>query len=215
MKVLSVNVGKPREIVWNGSRVLTGIFKNPVPGSVKINQLNLAGDEQADLMVHGGTAKAVYGYPIEHYDYWRRELPDTTLAWGIFGENLTTQGLLEESLCIGDRLRIGSAVLAVTQPRMPCYKLDLRFNRADMVKRFVMSGRSGFYFSVIETGEVHAGSDIQILRRDHNRVTVAELNGLFLGQIHDRELLQRAIKVDVLPDYWRANLSRMANEMGA
>jgi MOSC domain-containing protein YiiM len=96
---------------------------------------------------------------------------------------------------------------------MPCYKLDLRFNRADMVKRFVMSGRSGFYFSVIETGEVHAGSDIQILRRDHNRVTVAELNGLFLGQIHDRELLQRAIKVDVLPDYWRANLSRMANEM--
>ncbi|HET9410215.1 MAG TPA: MOSC domain-containing protein [Candidatus Sulfotelmatobacter sp.] len=206
MKVLSVNVGMPREVIWNGTPVLTGIFKEPVRGPVRVNRLNLAGDRQADLTVHGGPAKAVYGYPVEHYEYWQRELPEIRLFWGIFGENLTTEGLSEENLCIGDRLKIGSAVLAVTQPRMPCYKLELKFGRGDMIKRFAESGRSGFYFSVIKAGEVSAGSEVEIVSRDANQVTIAELNDLLLGRKHDPGLIQRTLNVDVLPDYWRANL---------
>ena len=129
MRVLPVNVGMPREVIWNGTPVLTGIFKVPVPGPVRVDPMNLAGDKQADLTVHGGVGKAVYGYPVEHYQNWRHELPQTRFFWGLFGENLSTEGLLEENLCIGDRVRIGSTVLAVTQPRLPCYKLELKFNR--------------------------------------------------------------------------------------
>ena len=150
MKVVSVNVGLPREVVCKGITVQTAIFKEPVAGSVAIRELNLAGDQQADLTVHGGTEKAVYAYPVEHYEYWRRQLPKVAMSWGAFGENLTTEGLGEDRLCIGDLLRVGSAILRVTQPRMPCYKLELRFNRDDMIKRLLVSGRSGFYFSVIE-----------------------------------------------------------------
>jgi len=128
--------------------VQTGIFKDPVNGPVTIRKLNLAGDQQADLTVHGGAEKAVYAYPAEHYEYWRKTLPEAPFSWGKFGENLTTEGLGEDSLCIGDRLRVGSAILMVTQPRMPCYKLALRFDRDDMIKLFLTSQRSGFYFSV-------------------------------------------------------------------
>lgn len=206
MKIVSVNVGKPREVVWKGMTVQTGIFKEPVDGPVAISKLNLAGDKQADLTVHGGSGKAVYAYPAEHYEYWRNELPQVSFSWGKFGENLTTEGLLEDTLCVGDRLRFGSAVLMATQPRMPCYKLDLRFDRDDMIKRFLTSGRSGFYFSVIEPGEVTVGSKVEILSRDPHRVTVVDILRLYLGQTRDPELLLRATNVSALPDNWKAQL---------
>jgi MOSC domain-containing protein YiiM len=206
MKIISVNVGMPREVVWKGTTVRTGIFKEPVDGPVMIGELNLAGDEQADLSVHGGAQKAVYAYPAEHYEYWQHELPDVACPWGKFGENLTTEGLMEDSLYIGDRLRAGSAILMVTQPRMPCYKLALKFERDDMIKRFLRSRRSGFYFSVIEPGKVSAGSTIEILSRDPDRVTVADIGRLYLGKTRDRELLQRATNVSALPESWKAAL---------
>ena len=210
MKIISVNVGLPREVDWKGRTVLTGIFKQPVEGPVMVAPLNLAGDKQADLTVHGGANKAVYGYPSEHYDYWRRELPDVTFSRGHFGENLTTEGLLEDTLCVGDRLRVGSALLMVTQPRMPCYKLTLRFNRDDMIQRFLGSGRSGFYFSVLETGEVRAGSDIEIVKRDSNQVSVADISRLYLGQSRDSGLLQRALRLNALPLNWKDALQQRA-----
>ena len=206
MKIVSVNVGMPREVVWKGMTVQTAIFKEPVDGPVAISELNLTGDKQADLSVHGGAAKAVYAYPTEHYDYWRNQLPDVSFSWGRFGENLTTEGLREDTLGIGDRLRVGSALLMVTQPRMPCYKLELRFDRDDMIKRFLKSGRSGFYFSVIEPGEVSAGSEVEILSRDPNRVTVADIVRLYLGQTRDPDLVQRAMSVSALPENWKAHL---------
>jgi len=196
----------PREVIWKGMTVQTGIFKEPMDGPVIVGELNLVGDQQADLTVHGGSEKAVYAYPAEHYEYWRNELPQVSFSWGKFGENLTTEGLREDTLCIGDRLRFGSAVLMATQPRMPCYKLDLRFDRDDMIKRFLMSGRSGFYFSVIEPGEVAVGSKVEILSRDARRVSIADIVRLYLGQTRDSELLQRATNVSALPGNWKAQL---------
>jgi MOSC domain-containing protein YiiM len=203
VRVVSVNVGLPREVLWKGAPVLTAIFKAPVAGSVAIRGVNLAGDRQADLTVHGGPEKAVYAYPAEHYESWRRELPKVTFSWGMFGENLTTAGLLEDSLCIGDRLRVGSAVLLVTQPRMPCYKLTVRFDRDDMIKRFLRSRRTGFYFSVVEEGEVSAESPIEVLRRDPNRVTVADINQLYLAKETPPDLLERTLNLDALPQSWK------------
>ena len=206
MRTVSVNVGLPQEVVWKGIAVETAIFKEPIAGAVRIGQLNLAGDQQADVTVHGGAEKAVYAYPVEHYEYWRRQLPNAVLSWGAFGENLTTEGLGEETLCIGDLLSVGSAILQVTQPRMPCYKLELRFNRDDMIKRFLVSGRSGFYFSVIEPGDVGAESKIEILNRDPEGVTVSDILRLYLGQTRDPELLLRATNVASLPENWRTQL---------
>jgi MOSC domain-containing protein YiiM len=212
MRIISVNVGLPQEVAWKGLTVQTGIFKEPVHGSVKLDTLNLAGDRQADLTVHGGVEKAVYAYPAEHYEYWRRELPDVEFPWGKFGENLTTEGLFEDSLFIGDRLKVGSAVLVVTQPRLPCYKLTIRFERDDMIKRFLRSGRSGFYFSVLEPGEVSAGSEVEVLSRDPHRVAVADITKLYLGRSHDAGLVQRATSVSALPASWKADLQRRAAE---
>jgi len=203
MRIVSVNVGMPRETVWQGMTVRTGILKEPIPGPVMINKLNLLGDGQADLRVHGGEQKAVYAYPAEHYEYWRSALPEVSFTWGYFGENLTIQGLEEKTLCIGDRLRIGAAVLRVTQPRMPCYKLALRFDRDDMIKRFLISGRSGFYLAVAEPGEVAAGSEVEILSRDPNRVRVSDIVQLYLTQTADADLLQRVLNVDALPASWK------------
>jgi len=214
MKIVSVNIGLPRQISWQGTRVLTGIFKDPSQGSVVVRTLNLDGDRQADLTVHGGAEKAVYGYPAEHYGYWRRELPQEEFVWGKFGENLTTEGILEDELCIGDRLRAGSAILVATQPRMPCYKLALKFGREDMIKRFLRSRRSGFYFSVAEEGEVSAGSPIEIISRDSGRVSVADISRLFLSKESDRELLQRALQVDALPVSWKESLAVRAEARG-
>ena len=157
MKILSVNVGGPREVEWKGKLIRTSIFKSPQNGSVKVFKLNLEGDKQSDLTVHGGVDKAVYAYPSEHYSFWRKEFPDLDITWGAFGENLTTEGLLETAVHIGDTLQIGSARFVITQPRLPCFKLGIRLGRADIVKRFLRSERSGFYFAVLEEGTVTCG----------------------------------------------------------
>jgi MOSC domain-containing protein YiiM len=206
MKVLSVNVGLPREVEWKGITVSTGIFKEPVAGPVAVRRDNLDGDRQADLTVHGGPNKAVYGYASEHYPYWRKQFPNMELPWGVFGENLTTEGVSEDSLHIGDVLRVGSAVLRVVQPRQPCYKLQIRFGRDDIIQRFLVSGRSGFYFSIVQQGEVEAGSEIEVVSRDENQVSIADIHRLYLGVEPDPELLQRALRVPVLPEGLRGSL---------
>ncbi|BAY65630.1 MOSC domain-containing protein [Calothrix brevissima NIES-22] len=203
MQVISVNVGLPREVLWKGKTVTTGIFKEPVEGRVMMRSLNLDGDRQADLSVHGGKDKAVYAYPFEHYDYWRRKLPEMDLPWGMFGENLTTVGLLEDEVNIGDRFGIGSAEVMVTQPRMPCYKLGVKFGRADIVKQFLDSRLTGFYFSVLQEGKVGNGDTFSLISRDSNNVTVADITRLYAREIHDLELLHRAVQVEALPTGWR------------
>jgi MOSC domain-containing protein YiiM len=203
MKVLSVNVGQPREVNWRGKAVRTSIFKAPVAGSVRVTTLNLQGDEQSDLSVHGGADKAVYAYPSEHYAFWRNELPDADLSWGAFGENLTTEGLLEDTVHIGDRFRAGSAEFVVTQPRMPCYKLGIRFNRPDMVKRFLASGRTGFYLAVLREGEIAAGQTVERLSEDENRVSVTDVVGLYASDAANQGLLRRASELPALPESWR------------
>jgi MOSC domain-containing protein YiiM len=174
MQVISINVGLPREVEWRDQIVQTSIFKEPVAGRVRVARMNIDGDQQSDLTVHGGAGKAVYVYPSEHYEFWRKELPDADLPWGAFGENLTTSGLSEEDVRIGDRYAIGSAEFVVTQPRMPCFKLTIRFGRADMIKRFYRSGRSGFYLAVAKEGEIGAGDEISLLSRDDDAMTIAD-----------------------------------------
>ena len=203
MKLLSINVGLPREIEWKGKLVRTSIFKAPVPGRVRVAQLNLEGDQQSDLSVHGGVDKAVYAYPSEHYPFWRRELPGMDLPWGVFGENLTTEGLLEETLHIGDRLRVGSSEFLVTQPRMPCFKLGIRFGRPDIVKRFLQSGRSGFYFAVLQEGEVAAGDSIELLKQDEHGVAVADVVNLYRNDANNQDTLRRVSELPSLPNNWR------------
>jgi len=210
MQIVSVNVGRPREVVWREMPVETAIFKAPLQGEVSVGKLNLAGDRQADLSVHGGADKAVYGYPHEHYEFWRKELA-TDLTWGNFGENLTIEGLSENDLFIGDRLRVGSSVLTVTQPRMPCYKLAIRFNRDDIIKRFLASRRCGFYFSVAEEGELAAGATVEVLSRDPERVTVVDIVDLFLSGRPDTKLLERALRVAALPASWKMALAERAS----
>ena len=174
MRILSINVGRPREILAGDDIVTTSIFKSPVAGSVRVGKLNLEGDEQSDLTVHGGIRKAVYVYPSEHYAFWRAELSDVELQWGAFGENLTTEGILEETTSIGDMLRIGSAEFVVTQPRQPCYKLAIRLRRPDMIKRFVQSGRSGFYLRVTREGDIVTGDAIELIPDSESTMTVAD-----------------------------------------
>jgi len=203
MKVLSVNVGLPRKIEWMGRIVRTSIFKAPVQGRVRVAQLNLQGDQQSDLSVHGGIDKAVYAYPSEHYSFWSQELPAIDFPWGAFGENLTTEGLLEGAVHIGDRLRIGSAEFVVTQPRMPCFKLGIRFDRPDIVKLFLQSGRSGFYLAVLKEGEVTAGDSIELLKQDEHGVTVADIVNLYGRDAANQELLHRVSELPSLPESWR------------
>jgi MOSC domain-containing protein YiiM len=174
MQVISINVGLPREVEWRDQIVQTSIFKEPIAGRVRVGRLNIEGDRQSDLTVHGGLDKAVYVYPSEHYEFWRKELPDFDLPWGAFGENLTTTGFTEDNVRIGDRFAIGSAEFVVTQPRMPCFKLTIRFGRADMIKRFYRSGRSGFYLAVAKEGEIEAGDEISLLSRDADSITIAK-----------------------------------------
>ena len=203
MHIISVNVGLPREVHWKGRRVSTGIFKQPVDGRVVARRLNLDGDRQADLTVHGGAEKALYAYPAEHYDYWRQELPGVALPWGMFGENLTIWGLLEDVVNVGDRFRVGAALLQATQPRLPCYKLGLRFGREDMVRRFLASERYGWYFAVFEEGEVGAGDTIQRVHRDPHDITVADIARLYLHERDNVAMLQRAVEHEGLPEGWR------------
>jgi len=202
MKLISINVGLPRTVTWQGKLVTTGIFKEPVTDPIMLRWLNLEGDRQADLTVHGGVDKAVYIYPAEHYDYWRAELPGTPLPWGAFGENFTVTGLLEDEVNIGDRFRIGDAEVIVTQPRLPCYKLGVKFGRANMVKRFLASRRTGFYVAVLKEGQVQAGDAIELISRDENKVTVADMTRLYAFDKADIPTLQRAIQVEALPEGW-------------
>jgi len=215
MKLVSVNVGLPRELEWRGRSVTTGIFKSPVAGRVRVRTLNLDGDRQADLSVHGGPDKAVYAYPAEHYEYWRQELPGVDLPPGSFGENLTTEGLRETEIRIGDRFRIGSTVVRVTQPRMPCSKLGVKFGRDDMVKRFLASERSGFYFAVVQEGDVAAGDAIEPLERATHDVTVSEITRLYARDRGDLEALRRVVQVDTLPESWLGYFRHQVEKLGA
>ena len=203
MKIISLNVGRPRLVVWEGQSVSTGIYKKPVGGRVMLRTLNLDGDRQADLTVHGGRTKAAYVYPSEHYAYWRERLPGAELPWGTFGENFSTEGLDESGVNIGDRFRLGAAEVSVTEPRMPCYKLGIKFGRMDFLKRFLASGRTGFYFAVEREGEVGAGDEIELISRDEHQVTVADITRLYAGGRDDFETMRRALAVEALPEKWR------------
>jgi MOSC domain-containing protein YiiM len=206
VKLLSLNVGLPRESLWHGRPVTTGIFKDPVRGRIKLHRLNLDGDAQADLNAHGGKYKAVYCYQSQHYEFWKKELPGRDLPFGIFGENFTLDGLFEDSIHLGDRFSVGSAEVIVTQPRMPCYKLGLRFQSDDMVKRFLASGRTGFYLAVLREGEVAAGDEMNLLSRDGNAVPVSEITRLYITKRYDQNdlaSLNRALNVPTLPESWK------------
>jgi MOSC domain-containing protein YiiM len=177
MNVVSTNIGRPKEVLWQGALVMTGIYKEPVD-SIRIKRFFVEGDTVADLDVHGGEWKAVYGYPSEHYEFWRGEFPQMSMPWGMFGENITTEGMVESELAIDDVYRIGTALLQVTEPRMPCYKLAMKFGRQDIIRRFMKSRRSGFYFTVLEEGVVRPGDRIAL---EH-----AGIGGISIRDIVDR-----------------------------
>jgi MOSC domain-containing protein YiiM len=218
MKLVSVNTGLPREVSWHGKNVTTGIFKQPIDGRVALSRLNLDGDRQADLSVHGGEHKAVYCYPIEHYDYWKRELLRQDLPLAIFGENFTTEGMLEETVHLGDQFSVGSAQVVVAQPRLPCYKLGIRFQSDDMVKRFLASGRTGFYLAVIREGVVGAGDEITVIARDPNAVPVSEITRLFRVErfsADDVAAARRALRVAALPESWKEHFRERHSSLRA
>jgi MOSC domain-containing protein YiiM len=215
LKLISLNVARPRLATYRTQTVNTGIFKQPVSGPVQLRTLNLDGDRQADLAVHGGPFKAVYGYPSEHYEFWQQELPGAQLPWGMFGENFTTERLFETDLHIGDRLQIGGAIVVVRQPRIPCYKLAIKFHRNDILARFLRSGRSGFYFSVEQEGTVQAGDGFEFLSRESQGITIAEMNRLFVEDKYNRELLDKAIATPALPEDWRDYFMKRLQETAA
>jgi MOSC domain-containing protein YiiM len=209
MQLVSLNVGRPREVTWRGRTVTTGIYKSPVEAAVMMRTLNLDGDEQADLSVHGGEHKAVYCYPLEHYAYWQRELPQTDLTMGMFGENFTTEGLSEDDTWIGDQFTIGSATVVVTQPRLPCYKLGIRFQSEQMVKRFLTSGRTGFYVAVAREGSVRAGQEISRVGRDLNGIPVSAITRLYVSKTYtddDTAIVEQALRIASLPESWKNHL---------
>jgi MOSC domain-containing protein YiiM len=221
MKLVSVNAGMPREVRWHGRIVTTAIFKEPVGGRVALRKLNLDGDGQADLTVHGGENKAVYCYPLAHYDYWKKELPGRELPMGMFGENFTIEdgdkGALEDSVHLGDRFSVGTALVAVTQPRLPCYKLGVRFGSDDMVKRFLASGRTGFYVMVVREGEVGAGDEMKLMAREPNGVKVSEITRLYVvkryGEAEIRAV-RRALLVAELPESWKEYFRQRLGQAG-
>jgi len=189
-----------------GKNVSTGIFKEPVDGPRMLRLLNLDGDAQADLVVHGGRHKAAYAYPSEHYVWWRAELPGMELPWGMFGENFTTEGLTEETVHSGDRYRCGGASVIVTQPRMPCYKLGIKFGRNDMARKFLRSGRTGFYLAVEREGPVRGGDPVELISADPAGVSIADLVRLYRGEDKDAGLLRRALALAALPEGWKKSL---------
>lgn len=212
MKLLSVNVGKPRSFDYRGKRVRTGIFKSPVEGRVKANEMNLEGDRQADLRYHGGWSKAVYAYPYEHYDFWRIAFPEIEFPFGAFGENLTISGILENEIFIGDKIGIGGAVFIVTEPRFPCYKLEIRFNNSEIFSSFQQSNRYGFYLAVEKQGEIEAGETIEIISRDEQQVSITDIIKLKNDLSKDEELLNRALKIEVLPEGLKGRLRNKLNK---
>jgi MOSC domain-containing protein YiiM len=214
MRLLSVNCGLPRQVDWHGSTVTTSIFKDPVSGRVPLRTLNLDGDKQSDLTVHGGQYKAVYCYPVQHYEYWKGKLPGQPLPIGVFGENFTVDGFDEDSVYIGDRFSVGSAEVVVSQPRLPCYKLGIRFGSDQMVKRFLASGLTGFYLAVLREGEVGAGDEIVPLSHDPDSIPVSAITRLYIAKEYNSEDLrdvQAAMKLSSLPDSWKQWLWERAN----
>jgi len=213
MKLISLNVALPRIVEYNGGPVATGIFKEPVPGPVMLRTLNPDGDRQADLSVHGGVSKAVYAYPSEHYEFWKKELPEMELSYGMFGENFTTEGLREDAVNVGDRFRVGQTELMVTEPRLPCYKLGIKFGRADIIKRFLQSRRTGFYFAVVKEGEVKAGDAIELLSRDANNIAISDITRLYAFEKDDLKTLRRAVKLEALSESWREYFQRQIKKL--
>ena len=221
MKIVSLNVGFPREVTWHGMNVVTGIFKQPVEGRIALRKLNLDGDRQADLTVHGGKDKAVYCYPLSHYEFWKKELPGRDLPMGMFGENFTIDcgegdsefhgnDLPEDSIHIGDRFSVGSAEVVVTQPRLPCYKLGVKFQMNDIVKRFLASRRTGFYLPVTREGEVGSGNQLEPIARsqqdEENATPISEITRLYVAKHYseaDVRSIQRALRVAALPESWK------------
>jgi MOSC domain-containing protein YiiM len=204
MQLISVNVSLPKEIHYKGESITTGIFKEPVPGRVMLRELNLDGDGQADLTVHGGAHQAVYVYPFEHYDYWKQELGRQDLAFGQFGENFTVAGMLEDQVHIGDLFRVGGAVAQVTQPRVPCCKLAIKMNLPQFPKLFMASARTGFYLRVLQEGEVGAGDVIERIEIDPDKMTVQEIFYLAFRNHDDREALKRALRQAGLSPGWHS-----------
>jgi MOSC domain-containing protein YiiM len=203
MRLVSLNIGLPRVVEWNGEPVTTGIFKEPVQGPIMLRALNLDGDRQADLSVHGGVSKAVYAYPVEHYEFWKKELPEMKLPYGMFGENFTTEGLSEDAVNVGDRFRIGQAELMATEPRLPCYKLGIKFGRSDIIRKFLQSRRTGFYFAVLKEGKVEAGDELELISCDANNITVSDITRLYAFEKDDLATLRRAVKLEALSESWR------------
>lgn len=209
MKLLSVNVGMPRGISYRGETVMTGIFKEPVAGKVFVRKLGLDGDKQADLSVHGGIHKAVYAYPFEHYGYWAGELGREDFAYGQFGENLTVFGLLEDNVHIGDQFHIGTAVLEVTQPRVPCFKIAVKMGLPKFPKLFTASGRTGFYHRVLQEGEISAGDTIECIKVDPAKVSVREMMRIMHTDRDDFAAMEKAMTVPALTPSWREELEEL------
>lgn len=208
MKLLSISVGLPREVEFRRERIRTGIFKSPVTGRVRVSRTQIEGDGQADLSVHGGADKAVYAYPVEHYAHWQAVLGADELGHGAFGENLTIEGLLETDVHIGDRFRVGTAELTVTQPRTPCEKLGVRHRRPQLVKEFWKSRRLGFYLSVAREGEIGAGDAIECVHRDERRVSIRDVRDAHDERSRDRDLLERIAALPDLPQEHRLKFAR-------
>jgi MOSC domain-containing protein YiiM len=223
MKLVSLNCGLPREVLWHGQSVITSIYKEPVHLRVALRILNLDGDRQSDLTVHGGKYKAIYCYPIEYYGFWQTELPDRSFPYGSFGENFSVEGLVreglaEDSIHVGDRFSVGSAEVVVTQPRLPCYKLGIKFGSDDMVKRFLKSRRTGFYLAVTREGEVSAGDDLTLLNHDPDSVSISEITRLYVAKeygFEDARQVRRAIAAKALPDRWRNYFQKKLDRLNA
>jgi len=208
MKLNSVNVGRPRDVVWRGRRISSGIFKKAISGAVMVHALNVEGDRQADLEVHGGFDKAVYAYPHEHYPYWQALYPEMEMPAGVFGENFTVEGMLETEVCIGDLYQVGKTTLVVTEPRIPCYKLAIRWGQTDIIEKFLASRRTGFYFAVLREGKVTAGDQITLLYRPEVVISVADIIRVFAHEKEDVETLRQAITLKALPQRWRDYFQR-------
>src|SRR5580700_6575423 len=211
-RLLSVNVGLPRDIPWQGKTVHTGIWKTPVRGRRMVRRLNIDGDGQGDLAGHGGEHRAVFVYQIESYRYWQSQLGRTGFTYGEFGENFTVEGLPDDEVCIGDRYRVASALFEVTQPRVTCYRVGIRMNEPQMAALLVSHGRPGFYFCVLEEGEVGAGDEIVRVMQGPEGITVAEVDALLYKSGHPPDRLERALRIPALSAGWRGSFKALLEQ---
>lgn len=209
MKLLSVNVSRPQEVFYDGKIITTGIFKEPVSRRVRLRSLNLDGDDQADRSVHGGIHKAVYVYSIENYDYWQRKLGRDGFSYGQFGENFTVEGMPEDQVYLGDIYRVGEALVEVTQPRAPCFKLGLKMGLPHFPKMFLASERSGFYLRVLQEGEVGAGDVIERIKIEPERMTVREIHHLLFFDRQNVAAARRALRISALAPGWRGSFEEI------